>query len=163
VTAPKVGDMVAWADVPDGAMVRDAEGWHALRVRARGVFVGQPGEGWLSADPWSDAGRWHWSTAALATDGTRVTIVALDLTGQETADDLRRLAEVFEVREALLIMKVDALERLLPRRGRLVDDWLNELAPMLHALGWRHGMTAEDAARLLANCDAARRFAAAGK
>lgn len=52
-----IGKVVAWADVPDGAMVRDPQGWHALRMRDRGVYVGKPGE-WLSANPWPDGGRW---------------------------------------------------------------------------------------------------------
>lgn len=89
--AYKVGDVVAWAEVPDGAMVRDAQGWHALRLRGRGIYVGQPGAGeeWLPANPWPDDGRWHWSRVEDAT----ATIVALGLTGDESAEDLQRLAE----------------------------------------------------------------------
>jgi len=104
------------------------------------------------------------------------TIVALGLTGQESADDLRRLAEVFEVREALVAevasQRPDRPGGLWPwthlfdeafDRGRLrrceaaecpgglrCVTLLAELAQRLHAAGWHPGMTAEDAARLLA-------------
>jgi hypothetical protein len=93
-----VGDVVAWDKVPDGALVRDADGWHALRMRGRGVYVGEPGEDWLSADPWDDDGRWSWNNA----DHRDVTVICVGLTGQETAAELQRLAEVFEVWEALV-------------------------------------------------------------
>lgn len=86
-----VGSVVMCSEVPDGALVLCSDGWHALRLRGRGVFVGQPGEPWLDAHPWGDAGKWLWSSL----DPEPVTIVALSLTGQESADDLRQLAEAF--------------------------------------------------------------------
>ena len=150
-----IGDVVAWADVPDGALVRDSEGWHAL-CRGRGIYVGKPGDGWLSANAWPDEGRWRWQSAS-----GDATIVALGLTGQESADDLRRLAEVFEVREALGTMRAadHATERALEDaiKGAAAGPTMSDLfaamttvAERLHAAGWRPGMTAEDAARLLA-------------
>lgn len=54
---------------------------------------------------------------------------------------LRRLAEVFEVREAVA--------------KRWGADLADELSERLHAAGWRPGMTAEDAARLLAQAGGA--------
>lgn len=83
----KIGDVVAWDNVPNGALVRDEQGWYALRLRTRyGVHVDPKGGEWLC--------RWYRENITHA----RATIVALGLTGQETADDLRRLAEAFEVR-----------------------------------------------------------------
>jgi hypothetical protein len=148
VTAPKVGDVVAWADVPDGALVRDEQGWHAMRLRNRGVYVGQPGEEWLSANPWPDDGRWWWDNGDLRT----VTIVALGLTGNETAGGLRRLAEVFEVREAwaalVKSLKTGPMTQAEADYHNCGRD-LDAFAERLHAAGWCPGMTAEDAARIL--------------
>ena len=148
----KVGDVVAWADVPDAALVRERVMRHyALRMRGRGIYVGAPDEPWLSANPWSDDGRWHWTGA----DGGPATIIALNVPADASADDLRRLAEVFEVREALRV------EPGLPGFTRVYlgdvmiggfsgGDGLSHWAQRLHAAGWRPGMTAEDATRLLA-------------
>jgi hypothetical protein len=73
---------------------------------------------------------------------TRVgTIVALGLTGEESAADLQRLAEVFEVREYLIRSGDDAV---------WCGQELDVFAACLHAAGWRPGMSAEDAARRLA-------------
>lgn len=69
-----------------------SEGWHALCIRGRGVYVGKPGDEWLSANAWPDEGRWRWQSAS-----GDATIVALGLTSHETADELRRIAEAFEV------------------------------------------------------------------
>lgn len=84
---------------------------------------------------------WTWGFGAPLRGGDSVTIVALGITGEETAADLQRLAEVFEVREAL--MREDEDYAHLPLTATLA-------AERLHAAGWRPGMTAEDAARLLA-------------
>ena len=139
----KVGDVVAWADVPDGAMVRCEDGSYELRrgttCRSFGFYRG-PGV-------WSLSSSWRW----LPTHAEeRLTIIALGLTGQESANDLRRLAEVFEVREALraddqlsLLMEADGVVRI----DHIEDEQTQ--AERLHAAGWRPGMTAEDAARLL--------------
>lgn len=136
----RVGDMVAWANVPDGAMVRwlwDGHGnefyWRRHAHVASRV---------CSHDGvWCKAGR---DDGAFAPSET-VTIVALGLTGRESAADLRRLAEVFEVREALW-KTVDAYQAGWGDPWELAEVWLAE---RLHAAGWRPGMTAEDAARLL--------------
>ena len=155
----KVGDVVAWADVPDGALVR--QGIYAGRapefyfVARRGndsllCGVTIPLDGiseWYQARP---AAPWR-STFSPNAEPPRVTVLALGLTGQETADDLRRLAEVFEVREALraddqlsLLMEADGVVRI----DHIEDEQTQ--ADRLHAAGWRPGMTAEDAARMLA-------------
>ena len=68
-------------------------------------------------DDWGYGAGGQWDLAA--TD-LPVTIVALGLTGQESADDLRRLAEVFEVRAALLASTVvDVLPRARVRMPAL--------------------------------------------
>jgi hypothetical protein len=164
VTAPKIGDVVAWAlcgTIPWGALLAYREGWTAVRV-------GNGGFRWAQMD-----GIWchnpvFWKDGGIMEDGARwdllegsVTIIALHLTGQETAADLRRRAEVFEVREALRSVPS------IPVMGRNVflvldghvwawgfgggDDGEIRMrfAERLHAAGWRPGMTAEDAARLL--------------
>lgn len=161
----KVGDVVPWVDVPDGALVRErmeerATIW-CLRVGDLGAVVHVDGRGWRSFEL-----GWEWDE--LADPTASVTIVALGLTGQESADDLRRLAEVFEVREALDAMLVcHNCGNEEPTIGELEDGtisqpWCTECdsemgyphfaseAERLHAAGWRPGMTAEDAARLLA-------------
>lgn len=132
----RVGDVVAWADVPDGALVRFYGGkrlrpGHALRIKNRGTWV-EEDKTWYPF-----RGVWEW---AFGGEGV-ATIVALNRTGQESADDLQRLAEVFEVREYLINTGDDSIWY-----GQEID----ELAPRLHAAGWRAGMPAEDAARMLA-------------
>ncbi len=130
--AVKVGDVVAWADVPDGALVRE------------------------------DGPSWPWGFYK-----ERVTIVALGLTGQESADDLRRLAEMFEVREALtagpalgagfcrvyLGSDDGTGDNLIGGFSGSFEAARSVWAKRLHAAGWRPGMTAEDAARMLAEAD----------
>jgi hypothetical protein len=154
VSEKKVGDVVAWADVPDGALVRDQQGWYAMRLRDRGVYVGTPGneEPWLSANPWPDEGRWWWGHSD---PHQRVPVVALGLTGQESADDLRQLAEVFEVREALRVEPgLPGFQRVylgdVMVGGFSGGDGLTFWARRLHAAGCRPGMSPEDAARTLA-------------
>lgn len=152
MTAPKVGDVVAWADVPDGALVRQSvhEGRapefcfaarHGDRSYLCGVTVPLDGfSQWYRERPVSPWDR----TYSPNVEPPHVTIVALHLTGQETAADLRRLAEVFEIRDHLMRTGDDAIWF-----GQDIDD----LAPRLHAADWRPDMTAEDAARLLAEAD----------
>jgi hypothetical protein len=139
---PKVGDVVAWADVPDGALVKShrQDGFYALRIQDRGCWVGVAGEPWWQWQ-WSDEKSWPWRW-----EREGVTIVALHLTGQETAADLRRLAEVFEVWECLVKHPRGDLARWAARAGY---HNLHRLAERLRAANWRPGMTAEDAARLL--------------
>lgn len=103
-------------------------------------------------------------------DDHEVTIIALGLTGQETADDLRRLADIFDTTERLYggAGHGVAFEDLLVQatggdEGPLADyDTSAEpkhapsrraLAERLHAAGWRGretGKSPEDAARMLA-------------
>lgn len=149
--AAKIGDVVAWADVPDGALVRtERQRWLIRRHDGEGSYVGEDGPSW----PWGPYKE-------------RVTIVALGLSGQESADDLRRLAEMFEVREALDAMLVcpycNNEEATVGEceDGSISQPWCMECdtemgspgyvdeAERLHAAGWRPGMTAEDAGRLL--------------
>lgn len=155
----QVGGAVAWGEVEDGMMVRDAVGWHAVRLRGRGIFVGEPGEPWLSANPWSDEGRWRWTSV----EKDPVTVVALGITGEESADDLRRLAEVFEVREAWGKLMDEAMAHKGPPEEWAAKDAALKANPAvvayfsdesrdarrfferLHAAGWRPGMTAEEA------------------
>ena len=93
----KIGDTVAWADVPDGAMVREREGDCAVRH----VYSGVRGN---------------------------VTIIALGLTGFESAEDLQRMAEVF-----------DGWRDLCERTGWDREmAWGNAVA--LHGFGWRAGL-----------------------
>lgn len=142
----KIGDTVAWADVPDGALVREHDGLHANDYDVR-----HAGRGWLV---WACMARvWRSSLSSLGTSWDEVddhsdvvTVIALDLTGQETAADLQRLAEMFDIREALTRAPTDALAWLTFRAG---GDSLDTLVARLHAAGWRVGMTVGDAVRLL--------------
>ncbi len=91
-----VGDVVAWDDVPLNTMVRwywDGQGneHHVKklcttgRVKTSLVRSASPGV-WRAAN--YDNGDFA--------DDEPVTIIALNLTGNETADELRALAEAFE-------------------------------------------------------------------
>ncbi len=88
------------------------------------------------------------------------TIKVGEVTGQETAADLQRLAEVYEVRDALFTAP-DIVEFMHTSVEDMNSYECPECSPhepqawtwaaeRLHAAGWRPGMTAEDAARLLA-------------
>lgn len=129
----RVGDVVAWDAVPSGALVRDEEGDIAGRVGDIGHWARIAG-GWLV--DWRD---WLWVTDR----GHRgfATIMALDLRDAASYDEVRTFAEVFEVREAFQAMRRAVREAS--------GQHINEVAERLHAAGWRPGMTAEDAARLL--------------
>lgn len=104
----QVGDVVPFGHVPPAtlARVKSGEGWMYVArmpvvrlqnggtVAAHGAWVG-----WQNCpgcdDMWRDmAHEWEWKD----THHGSVQIVALDLTGQERARELQRLAEVFEVR-----------------------------------------------------------------
>lgn len=86
-------------------------------------------------------------------DEPRVTIVALNLTCKESAADLQRLAEVYEVREASVTLPMALVVRAMgPIDDPLTADGIGSAAERLHAVGWRPGMSAEDAARLLSVC-----------
>lgn len=125
----KVGDVVAWRDVPDGALVRQGR-FYYLRIKAKGWCV-YSADAWRAFARWLDGAEskpWAWHGAG------DVTIIALGLTGQETAAELQRLA--------LLNLPIAAIGR------EFADPQV--LAERLHRAGWRPGMTAADAARLLA-------------
>ena len=175
-TAIKIGDTVAWADVPDGAMVRTATRQagvvHALRIVGHGRFVSGTW-GWREWDL-----RWEWSAEAEAPAWLKhpdPTIIALGLTGFESAEDLQRMAEVFDIRQHLDTATGDgaggpwvadeerfSLWLALPDWQEIevaqVDDpaagddfWtvLDLAARTLHAAGWRAGMLPSAAAHLL--------------
>ena len=155
MTAPRVGDVAAWAAVPDGALARevgsDKVRLHLHHADGTGEMVAAGGS-FARLPP--GVRRFPWSLFDM---GQTVTIVALHLTGQETADDLRRMAEVFEVREA--VMGEPALRRIVwTQAGEdeavdpicASDDAVSAVLERLHAAGWRPSMTAEDAARMLA-------------
>jgi hypothetical protein len=143
----KVGDVVAWDKVPVLSLSRwvtDNAAYFYVRLTADlGWCVGC----FIETGAWQRPGR-GWSWLERAPEKSSVTIIALGLTGQETASDLQRLAEVFEVREALEAMQDD-----LPWNHRLNQDehhlGIDAVAKCLHVAGWRPGMTAEDAARML--------------
>ena len=116
----KSGDTVAWADVPDGAMVRDEAQDYILR------WGGQAE--WVNAREFQRPGP-VWHAAALAFDADApVTIIALGLSGSESAEDLQRMAEIF-----------DGWRDLCERTGWDREmAWGNAVA--LHGFGWRAGL-----------------------
>lgn len=98
----KVGDVVAWADVPDGALVleysTEVPGWWHVsrRTDGRGTCVGNDRNQW---EAWSDypAGLWLWDSTHHAEFAT---IIALGITGHEDTDTLRSLTHDFLSRVA---------------------------------------------------------------
>lgn len=92
----KVGDVVAWMMVPDGALVIDDDGDYAVHINNRGSFVHTPSDpNPRRANAWFQAngGQWLWGEFCSGDEEARV--VALNLQGSETADELRALAEAF--------------------------------------------------------------------
>lgn len=91
----EIGDTIEWDNVPrNGTMIRQGRNY-ATRIGDDGTW------NHVDGDPawWSCRGAgWQW---ALNGSGA-VTIVALDLTGEESAGDLRKRAEIFEVREVVV-------------------------------------------------------------
>ena len=93
----QVGDMVRWDDVPVGALVFSDPltglRWWYFREGETGNTVGIDRGPGTRADCWACADGSHrpvwvgWSKS-----DTLVRIVALSLTGNETADEVRRLA-----------------------------------------------------------------------
>lgn len=140
-------------------MARSPDGSIAYRHNSRGVFVAQPGEPWLGAQPWADEGKWRWGTLSLE---EKVTIIALGVPADATAADLQRLADVFEIDRLLTSHRLPARVKL-NGETLIIDRWLYDLAVQaggddgwtriiaehLHRVGWEPGMTAEDARRLL--------------
>lgn len=167
----KIGDVVAWDKVPSGALVRCGRHCPAYYVRLndRGTLVCADEE-WGALEG-SHGYSWPWVFWQRNAD-YRVTIIALGLTGSESADDLRRIAEVFEVRDFLdwATASGEGLWRLDEAppavflyfsRGQQITvaelksddateaDALNAAAERLHAAGWRPGDSAERAVELL--------------
>ena len=140
----KIGDVVQWSQVPSGAMVREEDGDECgaftLRIGEEGYVVrqirGRP-RSWQAFDFYE---TWEWDAPE---DVERATIVAIGLTGYETAADLQRLAEIFEVSEQLLDPGIAGFTKTS-------TDEREYWARRLYDAGFRRGMTAEDAARLLA-------------
>lgn len=135
----KVGDVVDWDKVPSGALVRDTVGDFAVRHgggrNTNGSWVKVEGEAWIAFH-----GAWRWWIH----DGQDpVTIIALDVPADATAEHLRTLAEVSEVREAVM------RDASLWANEFTLED-LEDTVVTLHRAGWKPGMTAEDAARLVA-------------
>lgn len=221
----QVGDVVAWRAVPRGALVRSDPGtgliWYEVRAAVPddvGFVAGISGDdrsNWWAMDDVRRLPAWvGWSDPEKL-----VTIVALDVPADATADDLRWLAEIFEVREAIdwqildfgkpppgytvrntsyedgddevggygimieewswydgggytdsapteagcILSAWEFFEEenqppgLNPFSGPQAWSWYRgrcaeggDIAERLHRAGWRPGMTAEDAARLLA-------------
>lgn len=126
----KVGDVVEWRLAPMHALVRDS---------VKFVWTMSDAEEWQTYEPLS-----------------LVTIIALDVPTDATADDLRVLADRFEVRHFLTYgdarheVEHAAWPFLGDFDGRTHSEIKDRVADMLHRAGWRPGMTAEDAARMLA-------------
>jgi hypothetical protein len=145
----RVGDVVAWDDVQDGWLVRDADGDYALRIDGQGHYVATPNdiegggwESWEEMDSHHDA--WPWNNSPSRSN----TIIATGLSGKETAADMQQLAEVYEVREALKAWPMSYWAILL--RGAINNTSVDVWAQRLHAAGWRPGDSAARAADLLA-------------
>lgn len=151
----KVGDKADWANAPNGSMVRAKVGkrtFHVLRMDDVGHYAHVDHREDSAWESWEENGGseagFYWLDDLKYRPA--VVVVAMGLTGRETAAELQRLAEVYEVREALAA----GIPHVTPgmRHGvtRYFDDEATEKAKRLYAAGWRPGMTAEDAARLLA-------------
>jgi hypothetical protein len=148
----KIGDKTTRHGVPDRALVRETSGdrCYAVRLGDKGLFVG--GEAtWCGLTDPSET-WWSWG---LAWELCEVEIVALDLRGDESAEELRRLAEVFDVRQALRVepgspgfSRVYLNDELLG--GFSGGDGLTFWARRLHDAGWRPGDSPERAWELLA-------------
>lgn len=145
--AIKIGDQVEWDRVPHAALGRCVMGRelsYVLRREDRGAWV-DAGTEWAS---WPAGGQWSWGdadeTGVRVADppaplAGRVTIVALDLTGDETAEDLRRIAGEYEIVEVLRAMSPTDL---LSVTGIDPDPAATTYTPegagrQLYALGWR--------------------------
>lgn len=87
--AVKVGDVVAWDDVPRGSMVEWTWSYHPKQhyiKRNNGSAI------LYDEGKWVDAKHLNGDFKS----SHLVTVLAIGLTGNETADDLRALAEAFE-------------------------------------------------------------------
>ena len=157
----KVGDVVAWEDVPSGALARRGPAEVQSQKRLAPIYTGwftktRPIRFSVDLVVWGNAAACDCDPCA----SDLVTIIALDVPDDATADDLRTLVERFEVRCELPLAELHAWGRdreyaVFFGTRRIAGHWDGEhartlAAERLHAAGWRPGMTAEDAARLLA-------------
>lgn len=83
----QIGGVYPSHEIPDGAMVRDEDGDFAVRSGDWGEWV-KIGSVWYDRDPTQS---WKWRTSPRA-DNRQWTLIALGLTGKETADTLRTVA-----------------------------------------------------------------------
>lgn len=145
----KIGDVVPWSQVPSGAMVRCSMGDHALRRGEAGCWVSLC-DHWYNYRMW-----WPWDSEPGKHTRPPFTIIALNLTGQEPAAELQRLAEIFDVCEAFVEF-FRAEEPADVHRLKLVMMALCDgAAEVLHAAGWRRGMSLAQAHKILseATCE----------
>jgi hypothetical protein len=170
-----VGDVVAWDEVPDEALVLWNDDTYLVFQPKRIFQAHYPSVPWMAPEG-EGSGRELWAHMAPA----QVTIIALNLTGQETAADLQRLAEVYEVREVLTATLIeprgpyepafwliglpcgpglfdhktedgeDGITAMEVGSGTDRDVALQAAAERLHAAGWRPRDSAARAAELLA-------------
>lgn len=148
----KVGDVVAWEKVPKRALFRYHECYEMRRDDEHHVlgYLVSGSEFSLDLEP----GQWGFEAAF---NKGEVTIVAVDVPVDLTIDGLRRLAEVFEVREALrhlFGLTVSPSNPVLQSAIMALVNFgrahgLQTLAELLHTAGWRPGDSAERAALLL--------------
>lgn len=132
----KVGDTVPWDKVPSASMVR----W---RWDGHGNEFYWKRHNFVASLVRTHDGRWRGpgdDNGSFAPDEP-VTIIALDVPTDATAEQLRTLAEVFEVQEALVHLPIAAIGSEFAN--------IQVLAERLHAGGWRPGMTVGDAVRIL--------------
>jgi hypothetical protein len=82
-TTVKVGDVVAWDEVPSGAMVRDEEGDIAIRIENQGSWVKGPVTGGRIYGWRPD---FYWLEVDMSTE--QFTVLATMLTGDESGGEL---------------------------------------------------------------------------
>ena len=89
----RVGDVVTWDEVPSGAMILERDGFYSQRLGEHGLVIALKGHHWTAWNGERLVSPWRWPHRSYECS---VTIVALNLTGNETADELRALAEQFD-------------------------------------------------------------------
>lgn len=96
----KIGDTVAWADVPSGGMVAHGNTLY-MRIGDHGWCVGDTArQSFCMFGHYSDddpCETWHWRH-----ENKVLTILALGLTGAETKETLSMLVRLFEESAATL-------------------------------------------------------------
>lgn len=83
-TTVKVGDVVAWDEVPDNSIAKEM----CITPRVYWCHIDSEVRPLRSNKPW---GPWRGCAPQLT-----MMVVATNLTGNETSDELRMLAEAFE-------------------------------------------------------------------